>query len=349
MLGSHNSLTYEKPRKFYMNLFNKFAKCQKLSLHQQIDLGVKVFDFRVKIKNYKINKSLLDCVYVVHGPVEYGNDKSFSEALRILNCEAKDSKIYAIIVYDKSFGGSKFHHLYPKLINMLKMKYNDIDFQFVDGKKEWKIIENFKDVVWKDEVVEYWKFEKNIYKNGIFPYNKKKIKQFEESLNWNTLYWHDFIEKQIIVEKFIVRELFHKIFDDSNIESDLKELCLRISNERFDYNDVINIDSKLLFDILKLGKIDGNICVFEVCKDFEMFGKKFFLSFSHRIDINNGFMLTNDLIELREMLKKELILFSDFKYSFEDYWNKHFLHMKNSLGGTFYNLKCDIVRELNLI
>ena len=48
MLGSHNSLTYLKPKKWWMRPFRFMARCQGVSYEEQYEkYGVRVFDLRV--------------------------------------------------------------------------------------------------------------------------------------------------------------------------------------------------------------------------------------------------------------------------------------------------------------
>lgn len=56
-LGTHNSLSYIKPEQWWLRPFNWIAKCQKLNLKQQWDLGVRYFDIRVKFINPTTIKS----------------------------------------------------------------------------------------------------------------------------------------------------------------------------------------------------------------------------------------------------------------------------------------------------
>lgn len=48
ILGSHNSMTYLKPEKWWMKVFNFMSKCQEVSIEQQYDkYGIRVFDLRI--------------------------------------------------------------------------------------------------------------------------------------------------------------------------------------------------------------------------------------------------------------------------------------------------------------
>ena len=48
LLGSHNSLTYLRPKKWWMRPFHFMARCQRASYKEQYEkYGVRVFDLRV--------------------------------------------------------------------------------------------------------------------------------------------------------------------------------------------------------------------------------------------------------------------------------------------------------------
>ena len=66
MLGSHNSFSYLKPEKWWMRIFNPWAKCQSKTLEEQYEAGVRVFDIRVRWKDDKF--------FLVHNLMTYRDD-----------------------------------------------------------------------------------------------------------------------------------------------------------------------------------------------------------------------------------------------------------------------------------
>lgn len=46
-LGTHNSMTYLKPKKWYMCLFQFVARCQSLNIKEQFEKGIRLFDIRI--------------------------------------------------------------------------------------------------------------------------------------------------------------------------------------------------------------------------------------------------------------------------------------------------------------
>ena len=62
--GTHNTMTYLKPRKWWMWLFNWTAKCQSITLYEQANkYNVRMFDMRVRFRNGR--------PILAHGLVEY--------------------------------------------------------------------------------------------------------------------------------------------------------------------------------------------------------------------------------------------------------------------------------------
>lgn len=65
LIGSHNSWSYLRPRKWWMRLIGFTARCQRRDIYEQYeDYGVRCFDLRVRFRE---NGELVLC----HGLVEY--------------------------------------------------------------------------------------------------------------------------------------------------------------------------------------------------------------------------------------------------------------------------------------
>lgn len=76
--GTHNTMTYLKPRKWWMYLFVPFSKCQRVDLKKQAEFGARYFDFRVRYVNGEL--------VFAHGLVEYKADVFFTlRQLRDMN------------------------------------------------------------------------------------------------------------------------------------------------------------------------------------------------------------------------------------------------------------------------
>lgn len=106
MYASHNSLTAYSEKRWYMKILRPFSRCQKKSIDEQINAGVKFFDIRLRIKNGK---------YVVcHGLVEY-NINALT-AIRILEY----SNVYYRIVLENKLGYKGNSNRIYKELELLK-------------------------------------------------------------------------------------------------------------------------------------------------------------------------------------------------------------------------------------
>lgn len=56
-LGTHNSLSYLRPRQWWLRPFAWMARCQSLTIEEQWEAGVRYFDIRVKFDKNKVAKS----------------------------------------------------------------------------------------------------------------------------------------------------------------------------------------------------------------------------------------------------------------------------------------------------
>lgn len=64
IIGSHNSWSYLPVRKWWMKPIRFMARCQRVDIRRQYELGVRCFDLRVRFNKYGLG-------VVAHGIVEY--------------------------------------------------------------------------------------------------------------------------------------------------------------------------------------------------------------------------------------------------------------------------------------
>lgn len=67
ILGSHNSWSYLPVRKWWMKPIRFMARCQRVDIRRQYELGVRCFDLRVRFKNGLLT--------FAHGIVEYNHQR----------------------------------------------------------------------------------------------------------------------------------------------------------------------------------------------------------------------------------------------------------------------------------
>lgn len=138
-IGSHNSFTYLKPRKWWMRLFTIFAKCQSKDIFEQYNIGARYFDLRFRFRD----KTIVSMV-VAHGLMEY--DISICELLDIfnkLNSYAEHDKIYVRLIYELPYEDkSDIAHLkennFILLCKHLVDNFKAIHFCGGQRKYDWK-------------------------------------------------------------------------------------------------------------------------------------------------------------------------------------------------------------------
>ena len=89
MIGSHNSFTYCKAKKFSYNTFSGYWRCQEKDIDQQYASGVRYFDVRV----FKDGKYWRTCHGSVNFPVHWG---SFSDIDKLF--QRYENSIYRVIL-----------------------------------------------------------------------------------------------------------------------------------------------------------------------------------------------------------------------------------------------------------
>lgn len=86
-LGTHNSMTYLKPKKWYMYPFRFIAKCQKVDIKKQYELGARMFDIRIhydKNGNPEFRHGFMAFKGDVEGVFKYLNNKKAKCYIRLV-------------------------------------------------------------------------------------------------------------------------------------------------------------------------------------------------------------------------------------------------------------------------
>lgn len=135
VLGSHNTLSYLTPSKWYKRPFKWMAKCQNISYYKQYDLGVKVFDLRIKFNKYG------DPI-ICHGKMEYEFDIcDLHEFLTYLN-RCKDC--YLRVIYEVTNSKSEYkEECFKNFCAHIQNMYKNIVFFGGNRKYDWKQIFKF--------------------------------------------------------------------------------------------------------------------------------------------------------------------------------------------------------------
>lgn len=127
LIGSHNTMTYLKPRKWWM-WFGKFiAKCQKLTIEEQYDKGAIWFDIRISFPKTKIG---YDKPIFSHGSMDY-KGRDVETVLQFLDRKGA----YCRIALEK--GGETEKELFKNYVVKWMKEYPNVKFTQIAKKDEW--------------------------------------------------------------------------------------------------------------------------------------------------------------------------------------------------------------------
>ena len=178
MIGSHNTMTYLRPLKWWQRLIAFTSRCQRKTIEEQYKAGVRYFDFRVKVKR--------DCnLCYAHGLMEYRYDDD-----RIEDILWRYPDVKARIVLEKGDKDLFRYHAHKILINY----HSQIDY-VVDDKKSWHIH-------WSNRNgYKYYDYYPQYPQDGLIPYPEKDYLRYakptdaygDEIYKNNTVYLFDFI------------------------------------------------------------------------------------------------------------------------------------------------------------
>lgn len=133
MYGSHNSFTGYPVRKWWMWLFYLFSKTQRIDIQDQIIVGTRAFDIRLRIKRDK--KGNITFI-PAHGICEYKVD--FEKELRLIE---NSGYAYRIILENK-IGGKKINYNDIEILKDFFLTKEHPNCIYVADKKDWKAVFN---------------------------------------------------------------------------------------------------------------------------------------------------------------------------------------------------------------
>lgn len=125
-LASHNTMTYLKPKKWYMNLFRFIGKCQSKAIEEQYESGVRWFDLRISFDK-KCEPEFR------HGLIAYKGN--VFDVLDYLN--TKDDVMVRILL-------EKDNPLYYNFCEYIELNYPNLKFCGGYRKSDWKPVYIFK-------------------------------------------------------------------------------------------------------------------------------------------------------------------------------------------------------------
>lgn len=193
-LGTHNSMSYLPPKKWYMYPFRFIAKCQSKDIKDQYKLGARMFDIRVSFNND-------DEPILKHGIIEF-KTKGYTiyNILGYLNMiSTNKDRIYVRTILEDTKEVKRNEELFKEFCHGIEEVYTNLIFFDGNRKFDWKTIHKFthKSPMIKQAISSM----DDIKINDIWPWlyaklhNKESLKKCKESSykGWLLL---DFIEIQ---------------------------------------------------------------------------------------------------------------------------------------------------------
>ena len=137
ILGSHNSMTYLKSHRIFMNIFKFCWRCQTSDIDTQLLKGVRCFDIRIRLENgnwvFAHGRSVLKAT----------TQNGFDDLLDHLNKYAINTseKIYVRLILEESKENLEQEAAFVEKVKEIDDKYatNLIFFEFT-RKFDWKVL-----------------------------------------------------------------------------------------------------------------------------------------------------------------------------------------------------------------
>lgn len=165
-----------KPVKWWMRLLNRFSQCQTKTIEEQLELGVRMFDIRIRPYTHTIS----------HGIVEY--EGNVSEILSYLNrwVDEHDEAIFVRLCLENKSSDDRNAEIqwFKEQFKLYKEYYPYLHFCGGCAKHPWEKIVECEDPSY---VEMYWTFL-----NFINPYltlNQKIRRVLTNILHFNPKYW----------------------------------------------------------------------------------------------------------------------------------------------------------------
>lgn len=117
MIGSHNSATYLKEKKWWMTILRPWTKCQNKTLKEQYNEGVRYFDFRIKIDDTNIGY----IPWICHNNVIY-KERLFKALEEI---DYQDVSIRILLDYrEKPENADRLSELFKEIIKFISKNFD---------------------------------------------------------------------------------------------------------------------------------------------------------------------------------------------------------------------------------
>lgn len=173
-LASHNSLTYLKPKYWFMCLFQWLYRCQSKTIDEQYAAGVRYFDFRISFDRQGM-------AHFRHGLVVFkASEKDIHKILENLNTH-KDVVVRFVLEWSSSIEDK---YLFITLCKEVQEAYKNIKFTSGEYIKTKEILYDFGTQI-KNPVHERYSSVVGSKLNGLWPWrfakknNEKYLEEFK--------------------------------------------------------------------------------------------------------------------------------------------------------------------------
>ena len=142
IIGTHNSMTFLRPAKWYGWFMIPFARCQRKTIVQQWEAGARVFDLRVKFDRYGHS-------YFAHGLYDCSAHFSLADAVILigqLHLYSKEEVYVRLILEDTKAENyqAEYFRIFCELMEEEYKQHKHIHFFGGNRKGDWKKLYVFK-------------------------------------------------------------------------------------------------------------------------------------------------------------------------------------------------------------
>lgn len=205
MLGSHNTMSYLKPVKWWQKFITPWTKCQSIDIFEQKNRGVRYFDIRI----FPVKVDGKYVPHFCHNKVDYGNASErifeiINEWGTPLKIGIEKFKVYVRITLDvreKPEDADEMETWFLNYVEYLKNKYPYINFDSIKVFWNWSNDHGSQEIA----VVEiHWSVNKKHWYEYLFPINfyawlnneeiRCILKDQISELNDDIVIMYDFVE-----------------------------------------------------------------------------------------------------------------------------------------------------------
>ena len=134
-IGTHNSMSYLPPKKWYLYPFRFMAKCQSRDIEEQYKMGARMFDIRISYDEYGVAEFR-------HGSMAF--EGNIYSVLGYLNSMPDDIYVRLILEVKNTKDLCRQEHLFKLDCEFFESRYNHIIFFCGRRKFDWKQLYKFK-------------------------------------------------------------------------------------------------------------------------------------------------------------------------------------------------------------